>query len=233
MKVVISGGTGYIGGEVVSQCLEHPSITSVIILARRDPGTWTNNPKAKVVILKDFTSYDEATIDEVKTASAAIWCLGTYTGDERIDIEFPLAFINIIKTRRSPGGSTTTTPFRFVQLSGAFTEPPPPEGQPERSLWYFSHGRRTRGMTEAKVLETAEGADPSEYAVYLLKPAGVASKTIAGSLVRCVSGDSLSVGIGDLGATLVDVAVNGNEQKVFSNREIIRHARELHEISST
>lgn len=227
MKVVVSGGTGYIGGEVVSQCLEHRSITSVIILARRDPGTWANNPKAKVVILKDFTSYDEATANEVKTADAAIWCLGTYTGDQTIDIDFPLAFINIIKTQRP----RSSTPFRFVQLSGAFTEPPPKEGEQARSLWYFANGRRVRGLAEAKVLETAEGASPDDYTVYLVKPAGVASRTVGGKLVRCVAGDSLSVDIGDLGATIVDLAVTGNEQRVLSNREIIKHARGLRERS--
>ncbi|KAK5058697.1 hypothetical protein LTR84_010961 [Exophiala bonariae] len=228
MKVVVSGGTGYIGGEVLSQCLNHRSITSVIILARRDPGTWATNSKAKVLILKDFTSYDESTINEVKTADAAIWCLGTYNGDKTIDVEFPLAFINIIKNQRPP----SSTPFRFVQLSGAFTEPPPKEGEQERSLWYFANGRRIRGLAEATVLATADGASPDEYAVYLVKPAGVAPKTVSGSLFRCVTGDSLSVGISDLGATIVDLAITGNEQKVFSNREIIKYAKELRERST-
>ena len=227
MKVVLSGSTGYIGAEVLRQCLSHPSITSVIVLTRRDPGNLADNPKAKVIIVKDFTSYDEPTIGELRTADAAIWCLGTKTGDERIDIEFPLAFIKIIKTR--PPGSK---PFRFVQMSGAFTEPPPKEGQPDRSLWFYANGRRVRGLTEAKVLETAEDASPSEYTVYAVKPGGVMLQNTTGALVRCVFGNSLSIGIDDLGATVVDLAIHGNEQKVFTNQEIIDYAKTLRERST-
>lgn len=113
MKVVLSGSTGYIGGEVLTQCLNHPSITSVLVLTRRDPGDLAENPKAKVIIVKDFTSYDELTINELKTADAAIWCMGTFNGDERVDIEYPLTFIKAIKTR--PSGSTH---FRYVRPIG-------------------------------------------------------------------------------------------------------------------
>ncbi|KEF63783.1 uncharacterized protein A1O9_01761 [Exophiala aquamarina CBS 119918] len=224
MKVVLSGSTGYIGGEVLRECLDHPSITSVIVLTRRDPGSIADNAKAKVIIVKDFTAYDEATISELRTADAAIWCLGTMTGDERVDIEFPLAFIKIIKTR--PIGSK---PFRFVQLSGALTEPPPKDGQQARALWFFANGRRVRGLMEAKVLETAEDASPAEYAVYLVKPAGVAPKTTTGTILRCIMGDSLSISIRDLSLAVVGLAVNGNEQKVLSNREIMSYARSLRE----
>lgn len=225
MKVVLSGGTGYIGKGVLAQCLEHPSITSVLVLTRRDPGNLAENPKAKVIIVKDFTSYDESTITELKTADAAIWCLGTSHGDEKVDIEFPLTFIKAIKTR--PPGST---PFRYVQLSGAFTEPPPEEGQKERSLWFLPYARRVRGMTETRVLESTEDGPQSDFTVYLVKPGGVLPQ--GGAIVqKWIFGDSLSITINELGATMIDLAVRGNEQKVFQNREIIKHARKLQENS--
>lgn len=224
MKVVLSGSTGYIGGEVLTQCLNHPSVTSVLILTRRDPEHLAENPKAKVIIVEDFTSYDEPTINELKTANAAIWCLGTYTGNEKVDVEFPLTFIEAIKTR--PAGST---PFRYVQLGGAFTEPPPKEGEGERSLWFFKNGRRVRGAAEARVLEAAEVGSRSEFEVYVVKPGVVLPKERA-IFQRCI-GDSLSIKIDELGAVMVDLAVQGNEQKVFRNQEIARHARKLQEKS--
>jgi len=224
MKVVISGSTGYIGGEVLTQCLNHPSITSVLVLTRRDPGGLTENPKAKVLIVKDFTSYDEHTINELKTADAAIWCIGTNHGDEKVDIEFPLTFIKAIKTR--PLGSTH---FRFVQLSGAFTEPPPKDGQKERSLWFFANGRRIRGATEARVLESSENGSHSEFTVYVVKPGGVLPR--GGAFLQHIFGDSLCIGIDVLGATMVDLAIQGNEQRVLQNQEIIRHGRTLQGVS--
>ncbi|KAK6597647.1 hypothetical protein ACHAQE_007177 [Botrytis cinerea] len=216
MKVVLSGSTGYIGGEVLSQCLNHPSITSVVLLTRRNPEALAENPKVKVIILNDFTSYDESTANELKTADAAIWCLGTYNGDKRVDIEFPLTFIDCIKAR--PLGSSQ---FRYVQLGGAFTEPPSEEGQKERSLWYFANGRRIRGAAEARVLETSEGSIQSAFKVYLVKPGAVLPKNA--TILQCVFGSSLSVGITELAATMVDLAVHGNDQQVLRNNDIYHY----------
>ena len=219
MKVVLSGSTGYIGGHVLTECLNHPSITSVLVLTRRDPGDSTKHPKAKVIIIQDFTAYDEATIAELKTTDAAIWCLGTFNGDERVDIDFPLTFINKVVKARPPG----STPFRYVQLGGAFTEPPPKEGEKERSLWYFSNGRRVRGAAEAKVLESAEGG----LEVYLVKPGGVLPKGGALGAMKCITPGSLAAGMDELTATMVELAVKGNEQKVWSSQEIGRYGRDL------
>jgi len=224
MKVILSGSTGYIGGEILTQCLTHPSITSLLILTRRHPGPLAAHPKAKVILVKDFTSYDDPTIHELQTADAAIWCLGTYTGDESVDIEHPLAFIKAIQTR--PPGSTT--PFRYVQLGGACTEQPPKEGQKERSLWFYANGRRVRGAAEARVLECAGDGSQSELSVYVVKPGGVLPKNGA-SIPRWIVGESLFVGIKELGATMVDLAVRGSEQKIFRNREIIEYGRKLQE----
>ncbi|KAL8797414.1 MAG: hypothetical protein Q9182_007204 [Xanthomendoza sp. 2 TL-2023] len=221
MKVVLSGGTGYIGSEVLSQCMDNPSITSLIILTRRYPANLAANSKAKVILLEDFTVYDAPIIKELETADAAIWCLGTYNGNERIDIEYPLAFIRVIKAR--PPGSR---PFRYVQLSGAFTEAPPKEGHPERSLWFFVNGRRVRGATEAKVLEAATDGSHGDFAVYLVKPGGVLSRRFA-FLQRYIPENPFSIGISDLGATMVDLAVRGGEQRIFDNLAIIQHARNI------
>lgn len=221
MKIVISGGTGYIGSGVLAQCLAHPSISSVLILSRRDVATVTGHPKAKVIIMKDFTSYEQPIVDELASADAAIWCLGTSYGDERVDIDFPLAFINIIKGR--PPGSKS---FRYIQLSGAFTEPPPSEGQEPRPLWFFANGRRVRGATEAKVLETDESGPQARFTVYLVKPGGVLPD--GGAFIqKWITGDSLSITLSELGAAMVDLAVNGNDQKVFSNQELIGYGRSV------
>ena len=182
--------------------------------------------------MKDFTAYDELTITELRTADAAIWCMGTFHGDERVDIEYPLAFINVILTRTRPPGSTNH--FKYVQLGGAFTEPPPKGGQEERSLWFYANGRRVRGVAEARVMESAENSSGSQkgFTVYLVKPGAVLPKNRS-FLQRYILGDTLSVGISELGATMVDLAVHGNDkQKVlFDNREIITYARILRERS--
>lgn len=74
MKVILTGSTGTIGGEVLQHCLRNPAFTSIIALQRRPFGANVpNDPKLKVVILKDFSSYPEDIIEELRGADACIW----------------------------------------------------------------------------------------------------------------------------------------------------------------
>ena len=73
MKVILTGTTGFVGAEVLRQCLLYPSITSLVVLSRRPLSTAPTDPKLKVVILEDFTSYPPQVVDELKDADACIW----------------------------------------------------------------------------------------------------------------------------------------------------------------
>lgn len=74
MKFILTGCTGFIGSEVLSQCLRNPTITSVVALSRRQlPDSVSNDPKLKVVIMKDFNSYSEPVLKELAGADACIW----------------------------------------------------------------------------------------------------------------------------------------------------------------
>lgn len=73
MKVVITGATGFIGHEVLKQCIEHPRVTSIVVLSRRHPPRPVESPKVEVVILDDFLEYSESTISRIRGADACIW----------------------------------------------------------------------------------------------------------------------------------------------------------------
>lgn len=74
MKVILTGATGFVGLEVLKQCLQNPSITSVVVLARRElPATVSNNPKLTVKIITDFLSYSDDLISDLRGAEACIW----------------------------------------------------------------------------------------------------------------------------------------------------------------
>jgi len=72
MKIVLTGTTGFIGAEVLQQCLANPAISSIVALSRR-PLDSVSDPKLKVVVLKDFTVYDEEVMKELEGAEACIW----------------------------------------------------------------------------------------------------------------------------------------------------------------
>jgi uncharacterized protein YbjT (DUF2867 family) len=74
MKVILTGSSGFIGQEVLSQALAHPSITSIIALSRKPlPQSYTSNPKLKVVILDDFENYTPSVLSQLSGADSCIW----------------------------------------------------------------------------------------------------------------------------------------------------------------
>jgi uncharacterized protein YbjT (DUF2867 family) len=74
MKVILSGATGFIGSEALRQCLKSSSITSVVVLSRRNlEDSVTSNPKLKVIIMDDFTAYPDTVLKELAGAEACIW----------------------------------------------------------------------------------------------------------------------------------------------------------------
>ena len=74
MKVILAGPTGFIGCEVLEQCLQHSFITSIVALSRRElPSSVSSNPKVKVAIMNDYLSYPESVLQDIKGAEACIW----------------------------------------------------------------------------------------------------------------------------------------------------------------
>jgi NAD dependent epimerase/dehydratase family enzyme len=74
MKLILSGSSGFIGREVLSQALIHPSITQIIALSRKPlESKYTQNPKLKVAIVEDFERYTLEVLEELKGAESCIW----------------------------------------------------------------------------------------------------------------------------------------------------------------
>jgi uncharacterized protein YbjT (DUF2867 family) len=76
MKVILTGSTGFVGREVLSQCLQHPAITSVVALSRRNLPA---HEKLQVAIVEDFLTYCDSVREEIKDADACIWYGGRST----------------------------------------------------------------------------------------------------------------------------------------------------------
>lgn len=75
MKIILAGSTGFIGHEILEQCLQNSSITSIVVLSRRDlPSSVAKNPDLKVKIVEDFLSYPDSLLQDIKGAEACIWC---------------------------------------------------------------------------------------------------------------------------------------------------------------
>jgi nucleoside-diphosphate-sugar epimerase len=74
MKIVLFGCTGFIGGEVLAQCRRKASITSIVVITRRELSKEiTNDPKVVPVVMKDFLNYPDDVKGKMAGALAAIW----------------------------------------------------------------------------------------------------------------------------------------------------------------
>lgn len=70
MKLILTGSSGFVGHEILTQCLEHPSVTSVVALTRRELAT---HEKLQVVLMEDFSLYPQTALKSIKGADACIW----------------------------------------------------------------------------------------------------------------------------------------------------------------
>ena len=73
MKLILTGTTGFVGAEVLAQCLANAAIDSVVVLSRRPLSPDIDNPKLKVLVLDDFTVYPEDVVKELAGAEGCIW----------------------------------------------------------------------------------------------------------------------------------------------------------------
>lgn len=145
MKVIIAGATGYIGQEILSQCIAHPSITSIVALTRRDLDIKNDKLRTHLMKDEDFLSYSDPKLrEELKGASACLWSIGLRPSqagnDERtrvISVDYPAAAaanMADIASTSAPNGK-----LRFVYISGSGVE-----RDQNKSLWYMGNFRRLR-----------------------------------------------------------------------------------------
>ena len=79
MKLIVSGGTGFVATEVIRQSLSNPRITTVLALARRPVAVPENLPagadisKLKSIVVENYGNYSEDVKKQLEGADACIW----------------------------------------------------------------------------------------------------------------------------------------------------------------
>ena len=78
MKVIVAGA-GFVGSEVIRQCLSIPQITTVVALARKavtappnlEPGS--DPSKLQSLVIQDYSEWPDALKRELSGAAGCIW----------------------------------------------------------------------------------------------------------------------------------------------------------------
>jgi hypothetical protein len=74
MKYILTGTSGFIGAEILTQCLSSPLVTSLLILSRRPlPSVAALDPRIKVLVLGTFLSYPDSLKSELSGVKAVLW----------------------------------------------------------------------------------------------------------------------------------------------------------------
>lgn len=75
MKLVISGGSGFVATELIKQSLQLPLVTKLVVLSRKPISApqGIDTAKLKNVILEDYEKYPKEARDEMAGANAYIW----------------------------------------------------------------------------------------------------------------------------------------------------------------
>ncbi len=132
MKVIVTGATGFVGGEVLRQCILNPTITTIFVLSRKEPAPeLTKSDKVRVIIHKDYEQYPESLLSQLKGTEACLWAIGGKRADfpdlataKKVNINYTIAAAKAFAEHLMPELGPGKT-FRFVLCGGAWAETDP------------------------------------------------------------------------------------------------------------
>lgn len=158
--IIVTGATGLAGSAILAECLASPAIAKVSILSRRPVDFAEANPKARVIIHSDYSSYPSSTLEQLRGATGCIWAQGKSSigmqTDEYTTLthDWPLAAAEALANLPEHGEK-----FKFVYISGEGADPT------EKSAQMFG---RIKGRAEKNLLALA--ATKPALSVYNLRP---------------------------------------------------------------
>ena len=213
MKILLTGATGFIGNEILDQCIKHNYIQHIYCLTRKTlDAKYATHRKVTQVIHEDFSEYPEHLLNKLANygIEGCIWVLGGKTNQfkdkeeaERVVIHFPIqaaeAFAKGLATKLDPNAppGKQKFPFRFIFMSGWGAE----QNQ-FRSLWVWADSRKMKGAAEKGLFEVADNSEEVKgkrcFEVIALRAGGVIQKgdaistLVSEAVVPCIAVDRLA-----------------------------------------
>lgn len=138
-KVIITGATGMVGKGVLLECLDHPSISEVLVLGRNSISM--EYPKLKELIHKDFSDFSNVKT-EFDNYDACFFCLGISAAGLKEDEYTKITYTYTLSLAKVLFGINPDMTFNYV--SGEGTD----SSEKGRSMW-----ARVKGKTENDILK--------------------------------------------------------------------------------
>ncbi|KAK7927363.1 hypothetical protein PG985_004361 [Apiospora marii] len=138
MHLILTGATGLVGSSALDAMLRMNSVTKISILSRRPVQMVQDrpDPRINVIIHKDFATYDDEVLAQLKGAAGCVWAIGVaqsqvsrkdYTLITKTYAEAAArAFASLPRTdsgsfASGEEASPAAAPFRFVYVAGGDT----------------------------------------------------------------------------------------------------------------
>jgi hypothetical protein len=158
--IILSGATGSAGSAILAYAVKSPAIARVSVLSRRPVKLAENEPKAQVIIHKDFNNYPPDILDQLKGATGCIWAQGISSigmGEDeytKITVDYPVA---AAKAFAELGDQMN---FVYMSGEGASSE--------EKSMQMFG---RIKGRAENTILALSK--EHPSLNVYNIRPGAI------------------------------------------------------------
>lgn len=211
MKIVLTGATGFAGGEVLRQALADPEIEQITVLTRR--ALAVEHAKLRVVIVQNFEDYQGLALED---HAACIWCLGVSQAQVGKDAYIQITLDYAMAAARAMYAYNPQ--MRFCFLSGRGADPT----EQASSRFAKIKGRTERQLAElggplfvfrpAYIRPTRASGPRKDFARWLAP---------IGNVMAWFSAD-LSVDCDQLAHAMLDVAKHGADHSLLTNSELRR-----------
>ncbi|MEW8627366.1 MAG: NAD-dependent epimerase/dehydratase family protein [Candidatus Thiodiazotropha sp.] len=213
-KVLMTGATGMIGGLVLQHCLQSCEVEKVVSLLRRSSGTV--HDKLEEVIVSDFLQLDDyaSYLDDIEIV---YYCQGVYTGAvdrkvfRKITVDYPEALAKLLISKNPE--------IRFCLLSGAGAD------RTEKSRMMFAEDK---GAIENRLSQMGFRSFHAFRPGYIYPVSPRHEPNFSYRLWRWIypliklMGNNASVKSTELALAMFQVGLNGSNQEVLENKDIIR-----------
>ncbi|CAK5267512.1 unnamed protein product [Mycena citricolor] len=227
MKLIITGATGYVGKEIVSQACKHPGFTKVVAVSRKliPPPDGTPAGKFQSVVVSDYDQYTDEAKKELGGAGACIWTVGIIP-TKYIEVG-PEEAKRISRTSTLVGmqalaEASPSNPFRFLYMSGSGAV----RDQTVKVEGEFADFFLMRGDVENAVFDLA--GKLAGFEACAVRPGLITERAkVEESRELAIKNGWEIIAVEDCAASMLHLVINGFEKDLLSNDEMVAVAEQI------